>query len=120
MLTKTTIKRINAHSNINKPGYYDEIYVIGDILCRSFVILGDSGRYEINDGSFPELRPLIFNDGERNHEFIAGQTSGEYETRIVQGLATRYPRWISGTLTHGLNGVRIYDVNKLVKAILDD
>ncbi len=116
-LTKVTIKRLNAHSNIMKPRYNPAIYIIAEILCSSAIILGDSGNYELNEGD-PLCEPLIYNDGKR--EFISGQTHGEYEKSIVRGLTTRYPCWISGTFTNGLNGVQIYEVNKLVKAILDN
>lgn len=113
-ITKATIKRINAHSHISKPGYCDAIHVIGEILCRSAVILGEPGCYEANDGSF--LDPWVLSDGDR--EFVSSTTDGEWEKQIARGLSTRYPDWIQGTFTHGLNGVRIYEVNKLVKAIL--
>jgi 5'-deoxynucleotidase YfbR-like HD superfamily hydrolase len=35
-----------------------------------------------------------------------------------RGLSCRFPRLIETALTHGLNEVRILDVNKLVKAML--
>lgn len=114
-LTKATIKRINRHSNIHKPNYIYEIYLIGAILNRAAVILGNSGDYKLNDGSF--IEPGIVNPGE--HEFISSNTNGEYEVKTICGLAIRYPNWISGTFTHGLNGVDIYEPNKLVKAIID-
>lgn len=115
-VTKTTIKRINAHSSINKKNYRAEIWVIANILCRAAVIIGDSGRYEVNDGSWDLLQPWILSDGDR--EFVSSQVLGEYEKRIARGLSTKYPNWISVSLTHGLNGVRIYDINNLVNVIL--
>lgn len=115
-LTKATVKRLNAHSDINKPGYIEAIHAIADILNRSAVILGDSGNYEINDGSFVEA--VIYSDGAR--EYVSGTTQGEYQKCVIRGLSTRYPSLISGTFTHGLNGVAIYEVNKLVRAILEN
>ncbi len=116
-ITKATIKRLNAHSNYKKPTYNEAIYVIASIINRSAIILGDSGHYELNEGD-PLCEPVIYSDG--NQEFIPGQTADEHEKKIVRGLAIRYPNWISGTFTHGLNGVQIYDVNKLVKAVVDN
>ena len=81
-VTKTTIKRINAHSSINKKNYRAEIWVIANILCRAAVIIGDSGRYEVNDGSWDLLQPWILSDGDR--EFVSSQVLGEYEKRNCQ------------------------------------
>ncbi len=116
-ITKATIKRLNAHSNITKPAYNETIYVIANILNRSAIILGDSGHYGLNEGD-PLCEPVIYSDG--NREFVSSQTNSEHEKAVVRGLAIRFPNWISGTFTHGLNGVQIYDVNKLVKAISDN
>lgn len=117
-ITKATLKRLNAHSKASKPSYIPQISVIAEILNRSAVILGEPGRYEINNGSDDLCRPLVY--GEGKHEFISGRTANTYEKRIVAGMAQRFPKWISGTLTHGLNGVDIYRPNELVKAILDN
>ncbi len=117
-ITKATIKRINAHSNFKKPTYNEKIAIIANILCRSAVIVCDgSWPYMLNEGD-PLCEPVIYSDG--NREFVSSQTQDEYEKKIVRGLSTRYPSWIDGTFTHGLNGVHIYDVNKLVKAIVDN
>lgn len=107
-LTKATVKRLNASRT-------DTIRVIANILNRSAVILGETGRYEANDGTDELVLPMISSDGKR--EFVSGRTSGEYEKRIVAGLSTRFPNMISGTFTHGLNGVDIYDVDALVRKI---
>ena len=107
-LTKATVKRLNENRN-------DAIWVIANILNRSAVILGEPGHYEANDGTDELVLPMISSDGDR--EFVSGRTSGEYEKRIVAGLSTRFPNMISGTFTHGLNGVDIYDVNALVREI---
>ncbi len=115
-ITKTTLRRINAHSVITKKSYCDKIYVIANILCRAAVIIGDSGRYEVNDGSWEILQPWILSDGKR--EFVSSCVLGEHERKVASGLSTKYPDWISVSLTHGLNGVCIYDINNLVSAIL--
>ncbi len=117
-ITKATIKRINAHSNFKKPTYNERIAIIANIFCLSDVIVCDgSWPYMLNEGD-PLNKPVIYSDG--NREFVSSQTDGEYEKKIVRGLSIRYPNWISGTFTHGLNGVDIYDVNKLVKAVFDN
>ncbi len=74
-ITKATIKRINAHSNITKPAYNEKIDVIARILIRSAVIVCDgSWHYMLNKGD-PLNEPVIYNDGER--EFIPSQTNSE-------------------------------------------
>jgi hypothetical protein len=40
------------------------------------------------------------------------------EKPLFCGLYTRFPKWIEVTFTHGLNEVRILDINKLVKAMM--
>lgn len=107
-ISKATVKRIN------KAEIGSTLNIIGEILCRSAVILGEPGHYEANDGD-PYLTPFVYSDG--SQEFVSSYTSCEYEKRVVRGLSTLYPMWISGTFTHGLNGVNIYEVNKLVRAI---
>jgi len=107
-LTKATVRRLNSSIN-------DTMWVIANILCRSAVICGEPGSYEFNDGTDELVSPVVYSDGVR--EFVSGRTSGVYERRIVAGLATRYPKFISGSLTNGLNEVSIYDVNTLVRAI---
>lgn len=114
-ITKATVKRINKHSNINNPDYIEAVSVIANILNRSAIILGDSGNYEINDGTDPICWPIILSDGVR--EYVSGRVEREHEKRIICGLSTRYPRWIQGTFTNGLNGVGIYDVNRLIREI---
>ncbi len=116
-ITKATIKRINAHSKVLKPAYIPAINAIGEVLSQSGVILGEPGHYVINDGD-EYVTPLIHSNGDR--EFVSGTVRDEYEKRILRGLYTRYPNWLSCTFTLGLNGVDIYEVNKLVKAILDN
>jgi len=115
---KTTVKRINDHSDTLKPSCIWAIVAIGDILQRSEVLCGESGKFELTARDDPYLWPRILCDGGK--EFISGVTHGEYEQRIVRSLSTKYPSWISGTFTHGNTGVTIYEVNKLVKAIVDD
>lgn len=122
-ITKATLSRINKYGKRGKYGddskCDERILVVADILNRAAVILvGEDGKYETNDGT-DELVPLItFSDGER--EFVSGTTNDIYEKRIIAGLSTKYQRLISGTFTHGNNGVNIYDVNRLVKAIVDE
>lgn len=116
-ITKATVKRISVHSSALKPSSFDPaISTIGEILNQSGIILGEPGSYEINDGN-EYVTPLIFSDGTR--EFISGTVRDEYRKRLLHGLYTRYPKWLSCTFTHGLNGVDLYEVNKLVKAILE-
>lgn len=117
-ITKATVKRINSHSNINSPDYNDTLHIIGEILNRAAIILGDSGNYEINDGTDPICWPVVYSDGGR--EFVSSHTEGEHEKCVIRGLSTRYPSWIQGTFASGLNGVTVYDVNKLVRAIIEN
>ena len=42
------------------------------------------------------------------------------EAPLFRGLKSKYPLLIETTLTHGLNEVVIPDINKLVKAMLND
>lgn len=114
-ITKATVKRINDHCNVLKPAYIPAISTIGEVLNQSGIILGEPGRYIINNGD-EYVTPLILNDGDR--EFVTGTVRSEYEKSLLRGLYTRYPNWLSCTFTLGLNGVDIYEVNKLVKAII--
>lgn len=118
-ITKATVKRINEHclNPSNPASYIPAISIIGDVLNQSGIILGVPGHYSINNSN-DYATPLILSDGIR--EFVSGTVKGEYAKRLFQGLYTRYPHWISCTFTHGLNGVDIYEANKLVKAILDN
>lgn len=115
-ITKATVKRINDHCSALKPSFNPAIRIIGEVLNQSGVILGNVGHYIINDCD-EYVTPLIYSDG--NREFVSGTVLNEYERRILRGLCTLYPNWLSCTFTHGLNGVEIYEVNKLVKAIVD-
>lgn len=117
-ITKATVKRINDHSKVWSENYIHSIYTIGEILNHIGIILGESGHYEINDGLYDDVQPLISSDGKR--QFISGAVRGDYTKRIIRGLSTKYPSWISVTFTHGLNGVDIYDVNSLVRAIANE
>lgn len=116
-ITKATVKRINDHCSALKETYIPVISTIGEILCQSGVIVGNGKRYVINDGD-EYVTPLIHSDG--NREFVSGTVRSEYEKRLLRGLYTRYPNWLSCTFTLGLNGVDIYEVNKLVKAIIEN
>lgn len=113
-ITKATIKRINAN-RVTNPDFNGQLGVIEDILVGSAVICGDPGRYEANDGTDELVWPTIYSDGTR--EFVSGRVTGEYGRRIVAGLAQKYPSLISATLTSGMNGVSIYDVNALVRVV---
>jgi len=42
------------------------------------------------------------------------------EANLFAGLASKYPKLIEATLTHGLNQILIPDINKLVKAMLNN
>lgn len=42
----------------------------------------------------------------------------ENEKPLFRGFETRYPKLIETTLTHGLNQIKIPDVNKFVKTML--
>jgi len=42
----------------------------------------------------------------------------EDEKPLFRGFETRYPKLIETTLTHGLNQIKIPDVNKFVKVML--
>lgn len=120
-ITKATVKRINDHSYVLKmESIIPAIALIGEILCQSGLIIGEPGHYEINNGQDEYVTPLVHNEGDRGHEFISGTVRYDCDKRILRGLYTRYPNWIYCTFTHGLNGVDIYDPNKLVKAILDE
>jgi len=116
-ITKSTVKRINAHCNPLTPSFIPVISAIGEILNQSGVVLGEVGHYAVNvDDEY--VTPIIYSNGSR--EFVSGTVRGEYEKKLFRGLYTRYPNWLSCTFTLGLNCVDIYDVNKLVKAILDN
>ena len=114
-ISKRTLAIINKHSDINSDEYCPQICTVADILNRSGVILGESGHYEINNGD-DFVIPCILSDGKQ--EFVSGTVSGNYQTRIVRGLASKYPDVISGAFTHGLNGVAIYNINTLIRKII--
>lgn len=117
-ITKATVKRINDHSYVMKAeNIIPAIDAIGEVLNQCGLLIGEPGHYEINSGD-EYVTPLIFSDGKR--EFVSGTVRGDYTKKVLRGLCTRYPRWLSCTFTHGLNGVTIYEPNKLVKAILDE
>ena len=44
----------------------------------------------------------------------------QHEANLFRGLESKYPKLIHTTLTHGLNEIKIPDINKLVKAMLAD
>ncbi len=115
-ITKVTVKRINAHSNCTKADYIPAVYAIGEILRKADFLFGESGCYELNTGD-DLVQPIILSDGDR--EYISGTVNDDYEKRVLRGIYTLYPKWISCTFTHGLNGVNLYEVNKLVKAIVE-
>ena len=113
-ITKATIKRINANK-VTNPDFNVVLRVIEDILIGSAIIRGTPGNYIANDGTDELVWPVIYSDGKR--EFVSGRVTSEYGKRIVAGLSQKYPSLISGTLTNGLNGVEIYDVNSLVRKV---
>lgn len=115
-ITKVTVKRINAHSDCTNADYIPAVYAIGKILNKAGFLFGESGNYELNTGD-DFVEPIISSDGDR--EYISGTVDGDYEKRMLRGVYTLYPKWISCTFTHGLNGVNLYEVNKLVKAIAE-
>ena len=69
----------------------------------------------------------LINDGFCGFEYNAIYTSygmylrvnNDYDKATLRGLHTRFESLVGCTLTHGLNECQIYDINKLVRKMLN-
>ncbi len=118
-ITKATIESLNTYGNILEPACNAEIEAIVNILQNSGILKYKRRRYVLEEGN--TLTKSLFVCNVDGKEIIYGHTCVLAPERVISKLAEKYPKWLDYTPSQNSRpAVRFFDVNELVKAILDD
>ncbi len=109
-----TVERLNKYCDDSR------MAAIGEILFKGNLIGKDDSyfTFEENFCENYQIQQSIRKDGKK--EYVFGKASSEYYKRFLNGLHSKYPELVLVSFTLGLNGVELYEVNKLVRCIEND